>query len=55
MEKKLNIVVEHCPQNHKCPAVKVCPALDQKENAAVQELYKAILYYEENDTFMDLD
>lgn len=32
MEKKLNIVVEHCPQNHKCPAVKVCPvgALSQK-------------------------
>ena len=33
----------------------IMSALDQKENAAVQELYKAILYYEENDTFMDLD
>lgn len=32
----------------------IMSALDQKENAAVQELYKAILYYEENDTFMDL-
>ena len=25
MEKKLKIIVENCPQNHKCPAVKVCP------------------------------
>lgn len=25
MEKKLKIVIENCPQNHKCPAVKVCP------------------------------
>ena len=24
MEKKLNIIVDKCPQNHKCPAVKVC-------------------------------
>ena len=23
-KKKLNIIVENCPQNHKCPAVKVC-------------------------------
>ena len=30
--KKLNIIVENCPQNHKCPAVKVCPvgALSQE-------------------------
>ena len=25
-EKKLVIVKERCPQNHKCPAVNVCPA-----------------------------
>lgn len=25
MEKKLVIVEEKCPQNHACPAVKVCP------------------------------
>lgn len=33
MEKKLNIIVEKCPQNHKCPAVKVCPvgALSQEK------------------------
>ena len=30
--KKLNIIIENCPQNHKCPAVKVCPvgALSQE-------------------------
>lgn len=33
MEKKLTIIIENCPQNHKCPAVKVCPvgALTQNE------------------------
>ena len=33
MEKKLNIIVDKCPQNHKCPAVNVCPvgALSQKD------------------------
>ena len=25
MEKKLQIIIENCPQNHKCPAVGVCP------------------------------
>ena len=25
MERKLEIVTENCPQNHKCPAVNVCP------------------------------
>ena len=25
MDKKLKIIIENCPQNHKCPAVKVCP------------------------------
>ena len=33
MERKLKVIVENCPQNHKCPAVKVCPvgALTQKD------------------------
>ena len=33
MGKKLKIRIENCPQNHKCPAVNVCPvgALTQKE------------------------
>lgn len=36
MEKRLVVIVENCPQNHKCPAVNVCPvgALSQKENEA---------------------
>ena len=25
MEKELKIIIEKCPQNHKCPAIKVCP------------------------------
>ena len=25
MERRLEIIIENCPQNHKCPAVKVCP------------------------------
>ena len=31
--KKLNIIVENCPQNHRCPAVNVCPvgALSQED------------------------
>lgn len=33
----------------------IMSALDNKENATVQELYEAILYYVENDTFMDFD
>lgn len=38
MEKKLNIIIENCPQNHKCPAVKICPvkALSQKDLEAPQ-------------------
>ena len=33
MEKKLRIITEKCPQNHKCPAIKVCSvgALTQKD------------------------
>ena len=36
MEKKLVVINEKCPPDHKCPAVKVCPAgaLSQKENNA---------------------
>ena len=35
-DKILVVVKENCPQNHKCPSVKVCPvgALVQKENNA---------------------
>lgn len=31
--KKLHIIKEKCPQNHKCPAVNICPvgALSQIE------------------------
>ena len=32
--KKLKIIVERCPQNHKCPAIKVCPV-----NALSQEAF----------------
>ena len=30
--KKLKVIIERCPQNHKCPAIKVCfgNALSQK-------------------------
>ena len=33
MDRKLKIIVKNCPQNHKCPAVNVCPvgALSQKD------------------------
>lgn len=32
MKKQLRIIIENCPQNHSCPAVKICPvgALDQE-------------------------
>ena len=36
MEKKLKIIVENCPQNHKCPAVNVCPV-----GALTQENFEA--------------
>ena len=45
MKKKLNIIVEKCPQNHKCPAVETCPvgALSQnKFEAPVVDLNKCI-------------
>ena len=33
MSKKLKVIKERCPQNHKCPSVKICPvnALRQEE------------------------
>ena len=41
-KKKLNIIVENCPQNHKCPAVKVCPvgALSQEGFQAPKNDYE---------------
>ena len=36
MEKKLKIIINNCPQNHKCPVVKVCPV-----GALSQEGFKA--------------
>ena len=37
MDKKLKIIITNCPQNHKCPAVNVCPvgALSQKDFEAL--------------------
>lgn len=33
MEKKLTVILENCPQDHKCPAAAICPvgALSQKD------------------------
>lgn len=33
MENIVKVITEKCPQNHKCPAVSVCPvgALSQKD------------------------
>ena len=45
MEKKLKIILEKCPQSHKCPAVKICPvgALSQENfNAPVIDYDKCI-------------
>lgn len=45
MGKQLIIIKENCPQNHQCPAVKVCPvgALTQAEfNAPVINSEKCI-------------
>ena len=45
MEKKLKILIENRPQNHKCPAVKVCPvgALSQDGfNAPIVDYDKCI-------------
>ncbi len=45
MTKVLNIKKDNCPQNHPCPAVKVCPvnALSQTDhNAPVVDRDKCI-------------
>ena len=45
MDKILNVIKSRCPQNHKCPAVKVCPvgALSQEEfNAPTVNYEKCI-------------
>ncbi len=45
MTKILNIIKDNCPQNHPCPAVKVCPvnALSQTDhNAPVVDRDKCI-------------
>ena len=41
MERKLVILTDRCPQNHKCPAVAICPvgALTQKEFEAPEINY----------------
>lgn len=36
VDKKLKIIIENCSQNHKCPAVNVCPV-----GALSQEGFKA--------------
>ena len=43
--KKLNIIVEKCPQNHKCPAVNVCPvgALSQEISEHLQLIIQNVL------------
>ena len=32
MERKLKILIENCPQNHKCPAVDICPVNALSQN-----------------------
>ena len=32
MERKLKILIENCPQNHKCPAVAICPVNALSQN-----------------------
>ena len=32
MEKKLIVIIENCPKNHKCPAVNVCPVSALSQN-----------------------
>ena len=46
MEKNLNVIVERCPQNHKCPSIKVCPvgAIDCNDSRNVN-LEKCIHCY----------
>ena len=32
MEKKLKVIIENCPKNHKCPAVNVFPVSALSQN-----------------------
>ena len=32
MEKKLKVIIENCPKNHKCTAVNVCPVSALSQN-----------------------
>ena len=32
MVKKLQVIIENCPQNHRCPAVKICPVKALSQN-----------------------
>lgn len=32
MERKLEIITENCPQNHKCSVVNVCPVENLSQN-----------------------
>ena len=32
MERELKILIENCPQNHKCPAVAICPVNALSQN-----------------------
>lgn len=36
MGKRLKVITNNCPQNHKCPAVSICPV-----NALTQENFNA--------------
>jgi len=36
MERKLNVIENRCPKNHKCPAIEICPV-----NALTQENFEA--------------
>lgn len=45
MNKNLKIIIENCPQNHKCPAINVCPvgALSQKDFEAPKVDYNKFI------------
>ena len=42
MDRKIRIIIDNCPQNHKCPAVSVCPvgALSQNNYETPKIDYK---------------
>ena len=47
MDRKLKIIIENCPKNHKCPAVNVCPvgALSQTDFEAPKIDYGKCIKY----------